>query len=87
MKKALVLLLVVVVVVTGLPVVAMGMSAMARCHDCGPARVVDTACTLAILAGGVALFFGLLARRLRTRRRDILLLLHSFVLERPPQLA
>ncbi|MFP5319164.1 MAG: hypothetical protein ACLGI2_12850 [Acidimicrobiia bacterium] len=84
MKKALVVLLVLVVVVTGLPIV-MGMSAMAPCADCGPA--VLAACSVAILAAGVAIVLALLALRLGTRRQAVRLLLHSFLLERPPRLA
>jgi len=85
-KKALVVLLVLVVVVTGLPIV-MGMTAMASCHDCGRAVTVDTACTLAVLATGIALVFALASRQLRSRRQVMLLLLYSFLLERPPRLA
>ena len=87
MKKTLVVLLVLLVVVTGLPVpMAMGMGGMAACQDCGPAILVG-ACTLAVLAAGVALALVLLATRLRSRRQVIPLLLHSFLLERPPRLA
>ena len=84
MNKALVVLLVLVVVVTGLPMV-MGMSAMAPCADCGPA--VLAACAVAILAAGVAVVLALLAQRLASRRQMMRLLLHAFVLERPPRLA
>ena len=84
-KKALVILLVVVVVVTGLPVL-MGMSGMTACRDCGPALLVG-ACTLAVLAAGAAVALVLLALRLTRRRDSIPLLLHSFLLERPPRLA
>lgn len=80
------MVLVLVVVVTGLPIV-MGMGAMANCADCGPALPVGAACTLAVLAGGVALVLALLARRLHSRRQVMRLLLHSFGLERPPRLA
>ncbi len=76
-------LLVLVVVVTGLPIV-MGMSAMVTCADCGPA--VLAACAVAILAGGVAVVLALLALRLRSRPQAMRLLLHSFLLERPPRL-
>lgn len=77
-------LLVLVVVVTGLPIV-MGMSAMAPCADCGPAVVA--ACTVAILAAGVAIVLALVALRLGSRRQPMRLLLRSFLLERPPRLA
>ena len=87
MKKALVVLLVLLVVLTGLPIpMAMGMGGMAACQDCGPAVLVG-ACTLAVLAAGVALFLALLATWLRTQRESMRLLLHSFLLERPPRLA
>jgi hypothetical protein len=84
-KKALLVLLVLVVVVTGLPVVVGG-SSMATCPECGP-TLGAVACTVAILAGGVALLLALLARRLRSRRDVMAPLLHSFLLERPPRLA
>jgi hypothetical protein len=83
-KKALVVRLVLVVVVTGLPIV-MGMSAMASCADCGPA--VAAACSVAILAAGVAIVLALLALGLGRRGQAMRLLLHSFLLERPPRLA
>jgi len=86
-KKALVVILVVVLVVTGLPVVVMGMSAMAGCQDCGPAAVGETACILAILAAGAALAFALLSRRLGSRREAMPRLLYGFLFERPPRLA
>ncbi|MGI9022558.1 MAG: hypothetical protein ACR2HV_04885 [Acidimicrobiales bacterium] len=86
MKKALVVLLVLVAVVTGLPLV-LGMSAMPSCHDCDPATPVGAGCTMAILAGGVALIFALLVRRLRSRGEVMPFLFHSFLLERPPRLA
>lgn len=87
MKKALVVLLVVLVILTGLPIpMAMGMGGMAACLDCGPAVLVG-ACTLAVLAAGVALLLALLAARLRTQRESMRLLLRSFLLERPPRLA
>lgn len=86
MKKALVVLLVVVVIVTGLPVL-MGMSGMASCRDCGPALLVGAACAVAILAAGVALLVALLMQRLRRRTAAVRLLLHTFLLERPPRLA
>ena len=87
MKKVLVVLLVVLVVVTGLPIaMAMGIGGMAACQDCGPAVLVGV-CMLAVLAAGVALALVLLATRVRARREEIPLLLHSFLLERPPRLA
>ena len=87
MKKALVVLLVLLVVMTGLPIpMAMGMGGMAACQDCGPAVLVG-ACTFAVLAAAVGLAVVLLATRLRNRRESIPLLLHSFLLERPPRLA
>ena len=85
MKKALVVLLVAVVLVTGLPIL-MGMSGMAACQDCGPAVLVGS-CTLAVLAAGITLALVLLALRLTRRRESVPLLLHSFLLERPPRLA
>lgn len=85
MRKALFVLLVVVVVVTGLPIV-MGVAGMAACQDCGSA-VLMAHCTVAIIAAGVAITTTLLALRLRRRRESIRLLLHSFLLERPPRLA
>ena len=84
MKKALLILLVLVVVVTGIPLMA-GMSGAAGCPDCGPA--VAPLCGAAVLAAGVALALGLLGLRLRRRPQMARLLLHSFVLERPPRLA
>ena len=86
MKKALLILLVVVVVVTGVPLMA-GMSGAAGCPDCGPAVALSPLCSAAVLAAGVALAIGLLGLRLRRRPRMARLLLHSFVLERPPRLA
>ncbi|MGH9149349.1 MAG: hypothetical protein ACRD0D_00815 [Acidimicrobiales bacterium] len=86
MKKALVVLLVVVVVVTGMPVV-MGMPGMASCPDCAPAVLAGPTCAVAILAAGVALLLALLTRRLRSRAAVVRLLLHPFLLERPPRLA
>jgi uncharacterized membrane protein len=83
-KKALLILLVLVVVVTGIPLMA-GMSGAADCPDCGPA--VAPLCGAAVLVAGVALALGLLGLRLRRRPRMARLLLHSFVLERPPRLA
>lgn len=77
-------LLVLVVLVTGLPIV-MGMSAMAPCAGCGPA--VLAGCTVAILAAGVAMVLALVALRLGRRGQAMRLLLHSFLPERPPQLA
>ena len=87
MKKGLVVLLVLLVVMTGLPIpMAMGMGGMAACEDCGPAMLVG-ACTFAVLAAAIGLAVVLLATRLRNRRESIPLLLHSFLLERPPRLA
>ena len=85
MKKALVILLLVVVVSTGLPIL-MGMSGMATCQDCGPA-VLMASCTVAILTAGAALALALISLRFRYRREPVRLLLHSFLLERPPRLA
>lgn len=85
MKKALVVLLLVVVVFTGLPIL-MGMSGMATCQDCGPA-VLMASCTLAILTAGAALALSLLSLRFRSHREPVRLVLHSFLLERPPRLA
>lgn len=86
MKTFLVVLLVVLVAVTGLPIpMAMGMGGMAACQDCGPAVLV--ACTLAVLAVAASLALVLLATRVRSRRHAVPLLLHSFLLERPPRLA
>ena len=86
MKKTLVVLLVVVVVVTGLPVL-MTMSGMASCSDCGPAVLAGATCAVAILAAGVALLLAVFAQRLRRRTTVVRLLLHTFLLERPPRLA
>ena len=87
MKTFLVVLLVVLVAVTGLPIpMAMGMGGMATCQDCGPAVLVG-ACAFAVLAAAAALTLVLLATRVRSRRDAVPLLLHSFVLERPPRLA
>lgn len=87
MKKALVVLLLLLVILTGLPVpMAMAMSDMAACQDCGPAVLVG-ACTLAVLAGVVALALLVLSTRVRSRRDAIPLFLLSFLLERPPRLA
>jgi len=83
-KKALVVVLVVLVVATGLPIL-MGMSGMAVCHDCGPALVLS--CGFAVLAAGVAFMLTLLSVRHRSRGDITRLLLHSFLLERPPRLA
>jgi hypothetical protein len=85
-KKALIVLIVVLVVVTGLPLMAMGMGGMAACQDCGPAVLVG-ACTVAVLAAGIGLALILLSLRMSTRRDSIRLLLHSFLLDRPPRLA
>jgi len=85
-KKALVVLLVVVVVVTGLPIL-MGMSGMASCPDCGPAVLAGATCAVGILAAGVVLLLALFTQRLRRRTAVVRLLLHTFLLERPPQLA
>lgn len=88
MKSLLIVLLVVLVVLTGLPIpmaMGMGMSGMAACQDCGPAVLV-AACTLAVLAAAAALALVLLSTRVRTPPHSIPLLLHSFVLERPPRL-
>lgn len=85
MKKALVVVLVVLVVATGLPIL-MGMSGMAMCQDCGPA-LVSASCGFAVLVAGVTLVLTLLSLRLRSRGEIIRLLLHSFLLDRPPQLA
>lgn len=88
MKTVVVLLLVVVVVLTGLPIF-MGMSGMAACPDCAPA-VATVACLVAIvaiLASGVGLALSPLAQRVRADRDLVRDLLHSFLLERPPQLA
>lgn len=85
MKKALVILLLVVIVFTGLPIM-MGMAGMAMCQDCGPA-VLMISCTLAILAASAAFALSLFAIRSRSRREPARLLLHSFLLERPPRLA
>jgi len=84
-KKALVVVLIVLVVATGLPIL-MGMPGMAVCHDCGPA-LVSASCGLAILAAGVAFMLTLLSVRHRSRGDITRLLLHSFLLERPPRLA
>lgn len=86
MKKALVVLLVVVVIVTGLPVL-MTMSGMASCSDCGPAVLAGSTCAVAILAAGVALLLAVFTQRLRRRAAVVRLLLHTFLLERPPRLA
>ncbi len=86
MKKALLILLVLVVVVTGIPLMA-GMSGAPGCRDCGPAVAVAPLCMAAVLTAGVSLALGLLGLRLRNRPRLAPLLLHSFVLERPPRLA
>ncbi len=85
MKKALFVVLVVVVLLTGLPVLVT-MSGMATCPDCGQAISAGSMCAVAALAIGAGIL-ALLTQRLR-RRRDVLrLLLHSFLLERPPRLA
>lgn len=85
MKKAFVILLLVVIVFTGLPIL-MGMSGMAMCQDCGTA-VLMASCTVAILTAGAALaLLVILASLLRSRREPVRLLLHSFLLERPPRL-
>lgn len=86
MKKTLVVLLVVVVIVTGLPVL-MTMSGMASCSDCGPAVLAGATCAVAILAAGVALLLAVFTQRLRSRTAVARLLLHTFLLERPPRLA
>ncbi len=86
MKKALVVLLVVVVIVTGLPVLA-AMAGMASCSDCGPAVLAGATCAVAILAAGVALLLAVFTQRLRNRSAVVRLLLHTFLLERPPRLA
>lgn len=86
MKKTLVILLVLVVVVTGIPLMA-GMSGAAGCRDCDPAVALAPLCMAAVLTAGVALVLGLLGLRLRSRLRMARLLLHGFVLERPPRLA
>lgn len=86
-KTFLVVLLVVLVAVTGLPIpMAMGMGTMAACQDCGPAVLVGV-CAFAVLAAAAALALLLLVTRVRSRRDAIPLLLHSFLLERPPRLA
>lgn len=85
-KTVLVVLLVVLVVLTGLPIpMAMGMSGVAACQDCGPAVLV-AACTLAVLAAAAALALILLSTLVRTPPHSFVRLLHSFVLERPPRL-
>ncbi|HUP85287.1 MAG TPA: hypothetical protein VM143_06440 [Acidimicrobiales bacterium] len=85
MKTFLVVLLVVLVAVTGLPIpMAMGMGGMAACQDCGPAVFVG-ACALAVLAAAASLALVLLATRVRSGRDAVPLLLHSFLLERPPR--
>jgi len=85
MKKALFVVLVVVVLLTGMPVLV-SMSGMAACPDCGPAISVGSMCAMAILAIGVGAL-ALLTQPMG-RRGDVLrLLLHSFLLERPPRLA
>lgn len=85
-KTVLIVLLVVFVVLTGLPIpMAMGVSGMAACQECGPAVLV-AACTLAILSAAAVLALILLSTRVRTPRHSVPLLLHSFVLERPPRL-
>lgn len=80
------MLLVVLVILTGLPIpMSMGMGGMTACQDCGPAVLVAT-CTLAVLAAA-ALALVLVSTRIRGRRDSVPVLLHSFLLERPPRLA
>lgn len=85
MKKALVILLLVVIVFTGLPLF-MGMPGMTSYQACDPA-VLMASCAVAVVASGVSLTLALIAFTFRSRRQPVRLLLHSFLLERPPRLA
>ena len=85
MKKALIVLLVLVVLVTGVPIL-MTMSGMASCHDCS-LGLLASSCVLAIITAGIALVTAGFTQRVRGRLIGVRVLLHSFLLERPPRLA
>ncbi|MHB8669549.1 MAG: hypothetical protein ACYDAD_03160 [Acidimicrobiales bacterium] len=84
MRKALIITLVVVMLVTGIPILAGGMS-MGSCHDCGAATVTSGPCTPAMLVL-FGLFIAMLVALMRPSRVLCLLEPVYDALDRPPRL-